>query len=408
MTGSEYLFTKDGLFDLPRSYEASMKAEIESLDGNKILNTSTDDLVDYYYEYVHVKIPVLDEDNIQVEQKEATIDVTGDSFRFNPSGEPLCVKGTIISYHIPFEGEGSFFRLQPSSYSFSPPRGTIYHNELILSYTFEKSSPEEISSKFNSQLAEIKEYLENLRSDFEPFNGKIKGIAKKHIEARKEKLLADQGIVASLGFPIRKRHGAPETYVAPVARKQAKVVFPTPSSEPFSPEPVLEMREYENILKIMSSMVMVMEKSPHAFKDMREEDLRQHFLVQLNAQYEGQATGETFNYEGKTDILIKENDKNVFVAECKFWRGPKQFTETIDQLLGYLTWRDTKTAILLFNRNKNFSDVLGQIPDLMKQHPNFKREQTSISETGFRYALHNRDDVNRELILTVLCFDVPR
>jgi hypothetical protein len=46
---------------------------------------------------------------------------------------------------------------------------------------------------------------------------------------------------------------------------------------------------------------------------------------------------------GKTDILIRDNDKNIFIAECKFWGGPKLFKETIDQLLGYTSWRDTKT-----------------------------------------------------------------
>jgi hypothetical protein len=52
-------------------------------------------------------------------------------------------------------------------------------------------------------------------------------------------------------------------------------------------------------------MTHVMEQSPHAFVKMGEEDLRTHFLVQLNGVYEGQATGETFNFEGKTDILIR-------------------------------------------------------------------------------------------------------
>jgi len=109
------------------------------------------------------------------------------------------------------------------------------------------------------------------------------------------------------------------------------------------------MEEYENILSIMRNMVRVMEQSPKAFENMGEEDLRTQFLVQLNAQYEGRATGETFNFQGKTDILIRADEGgNVFIAECKFWSGEKQFLETIDQLLSYLTWRDTKTAILIF------------------------------------------------------------
>lgn len=73
-------------------------------------------------------------------------------------------------------------------------------------------------------------------------------------------------------------------------------------------------------------MVLVMERSPHAFAKMGEEDLRTHFLVQLNGLYEGQATGETFNFEGKTDILIRVEGKNIFIAECKFWTGPKRIT----------------------------------------------------------------------------------
>jgi hypothetical protein len=71
-------------------------------------------------------------------------------------------------------------------------------------------------------------------------------------------------------------------------------------------------------------MVHVMERSPSAFHHMDEEALRTHFLVQLNGHYEGQATGETFNYEGKTDILVRSGDRNIFIAECKFWGGPKK------------------------------------------------------------------------------------
>jgi hypothetical protein len=118
------------------------------------------------------------------------------------------------------------------------------------------------------------------------------------------------------------------------------------------------MEQYEQILSVISNMVMVIERSPSEFHNIQEEGLRSHFLVQLNGQFEGQATGETFNNQGKTDILIRANDRNIFIAECKFWKGEKVFLETINQLLGYTCWRDTKTAILVFNRNKKFSEVV--------------------------------------------------
>ena len=200
----------------------------------------------------------------------------------------------------------------------------------------------------------------------------------------------------------------PRTYAVPDIRRRPEIARPKATTEAFKPEPALPMEEYENILKIVQSMVLVMERSPRAFANMREEDLRQHFLVQLNGHYEGQASGETFNYEGKTDILIRIDNKNVLIAECKFWGGEKELLKTIDQLFGYTSWRDTKTAILLFNQQKDFSAVLEKIPSVVKSHSCYKRELEKKEETIFRYVFHQPDDSNRELILTVMAFNVPK
>ena len=130
--------------------------------------------------------------------------------------------------------------------------------------------------------------------------------------------------------------------------------------------------------------------------------------MQLNGNYEGQATGETFNYQGKTDILIRSGDRNIFVGECKFWNGPAKLTETIDQLLGYVSWRDSKAAILLFNRNKDFSKVLAAVPETVKTHPNFQKSEGKRGETGFRYSFRHKDDAAKNLHVTVMAFDIPR
>ena len=193
----------------------------------------------------------------------------------------------------------------------------------------------------------------------------------------------------------------------PEVKRRIVPQLPPVSTKPYRPEPTLSIDEYEHILSVISNMVMVMERSPSAFKTMGEEDLRQHFLVQLNGQYEGQATGETFNYEGKTDILIRAEGKNVFIAECKFWTGPAGLSEALDQLLGYASWRDTKTALLIFNREATMSTVLQRIPQAVREHANYKTELDYEPESGFRYVFSHRDDPDRELMLTVLAFDVP-
>jgi hypothetical protein len=150
-----------------------------------------------------------------------------------------------------------------------------------------------------------------------------------------------------------------------------------------------------------------MERSPSAFKSIDEESLRSHFLVQLNGHYEGQATGETFNYSGKTDILLRVDGRNIFIGECKYWGGPKKLLETLDQLLSYASWRDTKVALVIFNRNRNFSAVLEAILPTVQGHQNFKRLLPIEGETRFRFVMSHRNDPAREMIITTLVFDVP-
>jgi hypothetical protein len=56
-------------------------------------------------------------------------------------------------------------------------------------------------------------------------------------------------------------------------------------------------------------MSFVIERNPKVFSNASEETVRDHYLVQLNGQYEGGATGETFNANGKTDILVRDGSR---------------------------------------------------------------------------------------------------
>ena len=62
----------------------------------------------------------------------------------------------------------------------------------------------------------------------------------------------------------------------------------------------------------------------------------------------------------------------------------------------------------MFNKQKDFSSVVQKIPEVVRIHPAFKREVSyEKSETGFRFVLGRPDDPDREIVLTVLAFDVP-
>lgn len=49
------------------------------------------------------------------------------------------------------------------------------------------------------------------------------------------------------------------------------------------------------------------------------------------------------------------------------WKGSKALIDAVDQLDGYLTWRDCKTALIVFVRQKDFIRVLDKAKeDLLK------------------------------------------
>ena len=404
----DLLFYTYDLSKVIENQDHALVNEINSMTENEVLNTSQEDMVQYLIEKYRIDAPEIDEASIQMDYGDAQIDVSREFLRviFDRS-RPFYITGTRVTFYVPFTGDSELFRCRPSAYSHNLPRATVGGNEIVFTYDLTKEQASAVEGAFERDLENTKVHVERVAADVERFNSSLPGNASQGMSDRRKKLLQDRDLVTKIGFPIRRRQGPPSTFVTPDVKRRIIPQKPTASSEPFSPEPALGKDDYEHIISVLSNMVAVMERSPRAFKNMNEEDLRTHFLVQLNGQYEGQATGETFNYEGKTDILIRADGRNIFIAECKFWTGPAGLKEALNQLLGYTAWRDTKTALLIFNRDRNTSTILGSVPKAVREHPNYKAERDTNAETEFRYIFGHRDDTNREITVAILVFDVP-
>jgi hypothetical protein len=409
MRDREYLFSNFSWHDVERHQLQEMQMAIAALDGNRLLNTSVEDLVIYFENKFQIEIPTLLTEEIVVDQRETQIDVSRDHNRmFYDRSRPLHIAGTEVEVEIPFTGKAEAFKIQPTTYTMTTPRAEVRGNLLVLKIVGTNLEAERVRGDIDRTVNEIQSHLTALRGNAQGLRTQLPTQARSAIESRRQKLLGDRNLVGGLGFKMKPRPGTNQTFTAPEVRKKLAPSLPAASTMPYKPEPALSNADYEHILGVLQNMVQVMERSPSAFETMDEESIRSHFLVQLNGHYEGQATGETFNYEGKTDILVRSEGKNIFIGECKFWSGPKMLTETIDQVLGYTSWRDTKVAVIVFNRNKEFSRVLRSIVETTKAHANFKRELSGSTETTFRYCFSHKDDKNRELFLTILAFDVPQ
>jgi hypothetical protein len=403
-----YLFCSHDLSQSLHGFQQQMREEIEKLDGNRLLNSAVADLAAYFVDKFKVEPITLLKEDWYADTKEVQVDVRHDPMRWiQDKSRPALVAGERTEVRIPFTGEAELFYSQSNMMSTNPPRATIQGNELVLRYDMPSDAPRDVRPLADQALRDIDQYIGWQRPMIDGHNTGLKVLAERAIEDRRARLLAQSQRATTLGIPVKRRDDAPHTYAIPTVRRKAAPTLPPATSAQFEPEPTWAMEQYDQALRIMQDMALVMERSPGAFRSMNEEALRQHFLVQLNAQFEGKATGETFNMSGKTDILLREGDRNVFIAECKFWKGPKAFAEAVDQLLGYATWRDGKTVILVFNRGIDTSTVLSGIDATVKAHPSFKRPDSFKHESGFRYVLRSKGDANRELSMTVLVFHVP-
>lgn len=406
---NDLLFYGKDLGALIRAYEVEIRNEVEGWERNKILAASELDLIAYLVEKYTLDPPRLLRDEVHIESEgEAKIDVSGRfDYDVRDRGGPYHVPGSYVTVAIPFEGDAELFGFQASTYSSNPPRGRVSGSNVVISFQGVKLDPQRTRQEIDATANRIEEYLKWIKNDCSIWNTRVHSVAEQCVRDRKRRLLEQADMVSAIGLPIKRRPDATTTISIPVARKKRPITLPATPKEAFKPEPALPDAEYDFILTVIERLAQTIERSPSTFVQMREEQIRDLILVNLNGHYEGDATGETFNSRGKTDILIRADGRNVFIAECKFWEGPKTLQAAIDQILGYLTWRDTKAALLLFSKNVDFTNVLTGIGTAVPQHPNFKRELRKISDTHVRYVFQQKDDPDRDLYLAVQAFNIP-
>ena len=166
-------------------------------------------------------------------------------------------------------------------------------------------------------------------------------------------------------------------------------------------------RGYSTILQLIRHVGISFEQTPSTFNIHKEEELRDIVLAFLNGYFEGGATGETFRKRGKTDICIEEKNRAAFVAECKIWQGEKELIKAVDQLLGYLTWRDVKTALVIFNKkNKNFKRLQKLLPETLKKHPKFEGNVGESTASEWKFVFRSITDEERKVSIQIFLFDL--
>ena len=409
MRDPDLLFFDGDLDSQLRTRQERVSSSVDSIPEEQFLISNDQEIVEHTLRKFEVKPLELMLDAKSMSQVETQVDVSGNPmrvFRQEHTG-PVYIPGTRIDVNIPFSGEEWIFRCKTNPWSTVFPRAEVNQKSLKISISLpHDDAKEKFKEIYERELRLIQEYVERSYNQVMAYNQSLPQLVMQAVSSRRERLNNHAGIATLLDIPVTARTNVPS--VTPVqVDVRRPTQLPVPPKSGLKPEPGIDNSTYEHILHFIRHQGRTFERTPDTYALHNEEGLRNIILAQLNGHFEGDAMGEVFRGKGKTDICIEQGNRAAFIGECKLWAGPSSCTNALDQLLGYLTWRDSKASLIIFNsKNKNFSKILETLPDAVRNHHLFIRE-LPCEETGeWRVLMHTKEDVGRRVTVHIFIFDL--
>ncbi len=396
-----------------------LREEIDVFSNHDITTCDDDEWIDYFYSKYYVNPITLFEDNINREINEAKIKRANQFYRRGHpyEAEYYMLDGYKITYKIPYEGVSNLLFLTPSSFimkSFHPENHiTPFGKECgSFSLSFEYTNNEvknvddineKVTSDFNHEFNSYKTMIQNINNEIIQFNNSLKNKAKTLLEERRKKASDYIAISEELNIPLNLSNDAPNVAPVPLKRIERLPQKARPQSKPMPKEYSISNEDYNNIINIIHNSCSMMENTPETFNSLEEENLRDIVISSLGTHYVNEVSGETFRKKGKTDILIVFENKAAFVAECKIWDGVKTVDDALKQIYGYTTWKDTKIAIVIFNKtNKDFISLLNKVQEWI----NVNTIQHSQKHSNVWKCKIHRVEINENIELSIAVYDI--
>lgn len=387
--------------DFPRQHFDRIKEEILSKGKDYILKIDEDEFIEYLIEKYRLE-PLkiyLETESISEPKKETEKirDDWGDYYNAE-------VYNFTVSYQ--FIGSQELFFVQPNPRTHVSYDINVKNNRVSFSFSIYRQDVREFNNAKSEAYSYAFDNLEKINNNVQSISGSFENAVKLAFQNEKIKFKHENDFFTAINVNVNKDTAS--VFTIPTITKKDIPQPKVSKNKEFSSEPTMSMNMYNDILKVIYDLGKSMEKKPSTYQNKDEEALRDQILLFLETRYDGTtATGETFNRGGKTDIILKyaNDNSNLFVAECKFWHGTSEFLKAISQLFDrYLTWRDSKVALILFVTNKDFSNVLNIIKGAVKNHEYYVGLNGERGESSFSYVFRLPQDENKKVLLEIIAF----
>jgi len=398
-------FTEVESFSAEKQFEENIKKFIEEKSKEDILGVDEDEFKNYVISEYSLEPLTVYQQSERIDKPTVKKETFTDRFYEDHQYEKEVYYFTV---HYKFSGSPVLFKIRPSSWAMTTYEISINESnqEVTLSFKIHELDAE----KFKKEKAEIYHSaftnLKNVNVFAANWNSKVIGLVNGIFQQTKNKFLKENDFFSAINISTNS-----ETEFIFTVPSIRKAIIPQPKIEKgkeFSSVPTMAKKMYSDILKVIYDAGKSMEKKPALYKGKDEEGLRDQFLFILETRYESvTATGETFNKKGKTDIILKysEDNSNVFVAECKFWKGANEFSKAINQLFDrYLTWRDSKVALIFFVTSMDFSKIVQTADEQCEKHEYFVSRNGKNGESSLSYKFRLPNDEAKEVFMELILF----
>lgn len=402
------LFTNVSLSEQLNWLENNIGVYLDAISKEQFSANSDEQIVEYLLSQIELVPLQIHKDNAYVSEPKEVKYPQNDPF-----DREIKISGVLIEYSVPYSGTSNLWRMRPSRYSLSFPKGEFLPKEgndqtgilkFEMHFPYEDYKPDNVQNEIDKNLQSIEEYISYSTKDIESSSPQLHSAIKDKVVQRRTRLGVMKTTTELLNIPIRLREEAPD--LIPL-QLQPKITPSLNQKKQQGLEYGILNEDYENILKIIHHEGCSYERTPKPFAKHDEEELRDILMAHLNGHYYGIANGEAFRKKGKTDICIEFENRAAFVAECKLWKGEQKIAEAVNQLLGYLTWRDCKTSLIIFNKDvAGFKQIQEKLPEVLKQHPNFMREEKAQNPGEWRVVFRSLEDSERLVNVHVFLFNL--
>ena len=409
MRDRNLLFFEEDLDTQLRVRQQQVSGAVDAISKGQFLVSSDQEVINHVVAGLTVEPIILGEEATTLNQQETQVDVSGDRMRFFSTGRsgPFYIPGTRVEIDIPFTGEDWIFRYRTNPWSTVFPRADVQRGRLRLSIEQpHDADPTSFKSIYEREINLIREYVDRAHKQVVGYNESLPKLVQQAVNHRRDRLGRHANIAALLDIPLATRPGAPS--IAPVKVEiRRPPALPVPPKTGLAPEPGITDETFGHILSFIRHQGRTFERTPSTYAVHGEEDLRNIVLAQLNGHFQGDAVGEAFRGKGKTDICIEQDNRAAFVGECKLWTGPAGLIAALDQLLGYLTWRDSKAALIIFNaKNKDFTKILVGMPETLRAHPLFLRDRPCAEAGEWQVQMRSKEDAGRRVTVHAFLFNL--